>query len=218
MRQLVLRISICATVLSLALLLTGCSKQDSETYFPLSDGAYWEYSMEVYITGGSFISGKMKTRVDGEERINGEQYIKVVKVTSGIPDSEPEINYYRTTNDGIYFISKKHINHPEQLYLPASLDVGSSWSVQTPDSDIRYTIEAIEDAELFDRKYENSLRIVFEGTEDTEDLGAVIIKGVSYYAPSVGVVKTIFSIHIQGQLVSKISISMNLEEYEGLNE
>ena len=198
------------------LLMIGCSGQDGKTYFPLRETSTWEYTTEYLISAGwrgsHASTGRTVVRIDGMETINGKKYYKVVSVTTGIPGVEPEINYYRKTSDGIYIVSQRYRDLPEQLYFPASIEIGTTWNVQNPESDFRYLIKDIADAELIDQKYANCLKIELNGTVYDEELGSMRVNGVSYYAPSVGLVKTDMEGQAQGGI--KIVMSTYLNNYE----
>lgn len=181
--------------------LASCTKQEND-YFSMHDGARWEYSIEMLIRGRGIQKAKSVDRVDGIENINGKEYYKVVSVTSGIPGAEPETNYYRRTKDGIYKISGKHKDYPEYMITPFPISVGNKWAVQEPEGLFHYTIESIETAELFDRKYENCLKISFEGNYQSQSA-----KGYSYEAKNIGTVKSVFETDL-------VTIEYTLEKYE----
>jgi len=166
------------------------SKQDGEEYFlepPI--GARWEYSLENMVPFLGVQKGKVLRRVDGEETINGKTYFKTVTVFSGIPGRESYHYYWRKGPDGLYEIDGTDL--PEYLDTPLPLTVGMNWTVQYPNEQQKCSAEAIETVELFDRKYENCLKISFAGEG---------YSGYSYYAPDVGLVKRVIKRNREGSV------------------
>jgi len=202
---------VCHMKLLLILCLVGCSPGYSQEYFPLKDGAQWEYSLEMLAPSGQQVFGRIKTRVDGTRTINGVDYFKVISISSGIGGAEPEINYFRASPDGIYILPGTKLDQPEQLYLPASPEVGSEWHVQVPESDLHYTVQAIETAELFDKKYENCLKISVEGTVRMEGSETLSAKGVMHLAPSIGTVSS--NLTMANSWGAKAAVTTILKEY-----
>ena len=132
----------------------------------------------------------MSVRNDGEEVIRGKAYFKLVTVFAGIPGAESQVNYYRRTDEGIYSISGKHKDQPEYLETPFPLQVGKNWTVKTSDAELTYRVEGVETAELFDKSYDNCLKVSFSGSRNS--MGTKVqIEGYSYRAPKVGEVKSV---------------------------
>jgi hypothetical protein len=190
------------------LLFVSCSEQQGESYFPESSkGSQWEYSIEYTTPFAGIQKGKVLTRVDEEVVIDGKSYFKYVTVFSGIPGAKSEINYYRRAKDGIYKTSDKDI--PEYLVTPFPLTVGKTWTVKDSNNEIEYRVDRIETAELFDKKFDNCLKITFEGTiKKTE--GSLNIKGYIYKAEGIGDVKS--STVIEGR--NKVIMDMELVKHE----
>src|SRR5262245_25315804 len=114
------------TAFWMALLLVtfyGCSGGPNKDYFPYHDGARWEYAVEAMVPFSGVQKGKVISRVDGEETINGKKYYKLVTVYSGIPGAEAEVLYLRKAKDGIYKIDGKYKDNPEYLLVPLPLAV-----------------------------------------------------------------------------------------------
>src|SRR5438132_9291215 len=116
------RVLIFTFVLNIAVFAIACSSgqqsKDSgknqappvtdEDYFPLSAGSKWIYAIEYIASGLGVQKGKEASRVDGEEKINGNSYYRIISVYSGIPGAESDTNYYRKTQSGVYLIEGKH--------------------------------------------------------------------------------------------------------------
>ncbi len=168
------------------LVLTSCSKQEAEKYYPIPHkGASWEYSLEAK-QGDTVHKAKMSIHIDSEETINGKTYFKTVTAYSGMPGAEPDIEYERWTSEGIYAIDDKHKDMPEYLSTPFPLTVGKTWTTQAPDTQTQNSAVSIETLQLFDRKYENCLKISYK----TQEKGTNI-EGSVYLSPGIGMVKTV---------------------------
>ena len=166
-------------IIAVLLVLSACAKQKGEEYFPeASNGALWEYVFNYDSPTGSQ-KGNIGIRIDGEETINGKKYYKEVTIILG--NLNPEICYKRKTKEGIYRIDDKHKDQPEYLLTPFPLKVGNTWTVKTPDGITHYQAQKIVPVEVPNRKYENCLRISFQGNR-----GSVHCDGISYLAPGIG--------------------------------
>jgi len=161
-------------------------KVSSEEYWPISEGASWEYSFN-YTSATGVHSAKALSRVEGKEIIGGKQYFKELTVFSGIPGQEPETWYYRTTREGIYNVRGKYKDRPEYLDPPFPLTVGSTWSGNQPERRVEFRVDAVETAELYSQRYEKCLKVSFRGT-----VGSSPIEGFYYRAPNVGMVKEVW--------------------------
>jgi hypothetical protein len=169
-------------------LFLGCTR--STEYFPLSQGAQWEYSVDYLGFFGTPQKGKVVTRVDGTEVMNGKTYYKMVTVSSGIPGFENSSKYYRRDDEGIYEFDGTN----EQLILPFPLEVGRTWTVNEGNQKWTYRVEGIETAHLISKKYDDCVKISFEMVQTTDTIfGAATdqLSGVTYRAQGVGEVKLI---------------------------
>lgn len=134
-------------------------------------------------------TGKMMMRGDGDEVIKGRTYAKVVTVFSGVPGAESQAEYFRTDSEGVHALNGKSKDGPEYLDTPLPLQVGTSWVTKSPGGTKRSKVESFESVELYDRKYENCVKVSArsnrpDGTAFTE------VGEVSYYASGVGLVKS----------------------------
>lgn len=187
-------------VIAVLLVLSACAKQKGEEYFPeASNGALWQYALN-YESPTEKSNGNMVIRIDGEETINGKNYYKEVTAILGNP--HPEICYKRNTKEGIYRIDGKHKDKPEYLVTPFPLKVGNSWTVKTPDGFIRYQAQKIVPVNMPNRKYENCLRISFQGERES-----MHCEGLSFLAPGIGEVLYI-------QKIGENKLMYYLEKYK----
>lgn len=186
MRVTILLLLFCGTFFS------ACSKKTPD-YLPLTDSSHWEHTLEFSSPGLGFQRGRGVMRVDGHETINGKDYSKLVVVVTGIPGYEPFYIYRRRTADAEYELPERHKANPaaESVALPLPPTVGKEWEGDTPDVHTKFKIEAIETAELADRKYEGCLKIsvrrTYKNTTPPEES-----VGYQYLAPGVGIVKEYF--------------------------
>lgn len=174
----------------LLFLLVGCSQSGGDDYFPIMDGLRKEYAVQ-YRSSDGVENGRSVIRIDGQKTINGKVYFKEVIVFSGLSGFEPVIFYSRKDESGIYMVEEAHMDHPEYLSTRFPLEVGKEWAVSLPWSDKQCRIEAIETAELLDRKYESCLKISFRTVYKNSGFE---VEGYSYYCPGVGLVKE----HLKG--------------------
>ena len=89
------------------IMISACARTRGKNYFPLADGAKWEYVGHASSANGNQISFHAIIKVDGETLINNQRYFKCI-ITSDLSDA-PEIGkgmeavrYYRVAADGIY--------------------------------------------------------------------------------------------------------------------
>ena len=168
------------------LMLLGCARQPGKEFYPFSNGARWEYSVEFSSPFAGVQRGKCIIRIEGTEKIRGNVYFKKVTVFSGIPGAEPETSFHRVTANGVYKIPGAHRDMQEYLEVPFPLKVGTAWSEAEPEGRIDWHVEIEETAELPERQYEKSLKIRFHGQNAT---GA--FDGFEYDAPGIGTVRQV---------------------------
>jgi hypothetical protein len=181
-----------ASLLLIICLLMVCRCTRSTDYFPLSKGAQWEYSVDYAGFFGSPEKGKIVTRIEGTEVINGRTYYKMATVSSGIPGAENGSKYYRKDDDGIYQFDGTN----EQLFLPLPLETGRTWTVNEGDKQWNFRVEGRETAHLISKKYNDCVKISFEMVQTTDSIFGPAtdrMSGVTYRAQGVGEVKSILN-------------------------
>lgn len=166
--------------------LGACSGPSSSDWFPLAEGMQWNSTFEFTTPAPGIQTGTSTIRVEGSDVIEGNEYMKVSMVLSGIPGIDPQINYYRKTRSGLYQIRDSQRDAGEFIAIPFPLRIGDSWKVQAAGLDLAYKAEAIVSVPLPDRTYENCMKLTFEGTVD-----GVHIEGQSFQAPGVGTVRQV---------------------------
>src|SRR5205085_10509654 len=112
-----------AFVISFSLIVaSACGQADGQNYFPLADGAKWEYTGRYSSADGRQFAVRGEIRVDGETLIHGQRYFKYVITTDlssvlGTPKTQEDVRYYRAAPDGIYFLTGRNTDAPERLEL-----------------------------------------------------------------------------------------------------
>ena len=179
----------------------ACSKP-GEQYFWSSRpvGSQNLYAIQ-YTTLGGVQKGKMVSRREDDETINGARYVKTVSIYSGIPGAEPDISYSRMTGKGIYCLSSKHRDQPEYLKVPFPVTVGTTWTTISPEGATDHKAESIETVYLFDRTYDKCLKLSSTGTTD-----GIHFDATDYIAPGIGSVKSVMRF-------GSVTIEFDLENY-----
>lgn len=195
---------LCALVLCFTLtLLSSCAQVYGKNYFPLADGAKWEYTGRLTSAAGrqSNISGLI--HIDGVTLIHGQHYFKYVVTAdfSGIPGgpkSHEEVRYYRVAPDGIYVLSGKDIDQPELLEMPLPIPIGVKWLSGTTE----VQAEHAGTIKLGDHEYRDCLKVIFR-------LADGVRSTVNYLAPDVGIVKVVY----ENTTEPKSTIELMLEKF-----
>lgn len=182
----------------------ACARSGGKDYFPLADGSKWEYAGRFSSAEGREFSIRATARVDGETLIEGRKYFKFVVTSdfSGVPHIGlrlEEVRYYRYGEDGLYFRRADEPDKADRLDLPLPVSAGMKWLSGTTEvrAERAGTIRAAA------REYRDCLKIIYkaaDGARSTEN----------YYAPGVGVVKTVYVNTTEPKSV----IELTLEKYE----
>ncbi len=188
--------------LFIAICSLSCSQPKGGDYVPSADGTKWEYSVEYAAALVGVGKGKMVSRIDGDETINGKKYRKRINVYSGIPGAEAEVYYERESNEGIFTIDGKHKDKPEYLDVMFPLEIGINWTSHRPAGDVHFRVESLETLELIDRTYKDCLRISYTGSYESKSF-----EGYYFLAKDVGMVKDVYK--IQGA-----TFDVTLEKYQ----
>ncbi len=164
----------------------ACAQNDSRRdYFPLANGARWQYTGRLSSPNKQF-DVPVTISIDGEIIIRGKRYLKyVIKSDLSAIRKEPrrseEVRYYRTEQGGIYFLLSKDINGDDWLEMPLPLSAGTSWLSGT--NEVR--AERAGKIEAGGRDYADCLKITY--------MSAGGVKRTEYYlAPGVGIVRGLY--------------------------
>jgi hypothetical protein len=183
---------------------TACAGIRVVNYFPLSDGAKWEYAGYFSSVGGKEFGVRATARVDGQTLIEGKKYFKLVVTTdlSGVPDigrRMEEVRYYRYAEDGLYFRPGGDPNSKDRLELPSPISAGVKWLNGTTE----VKAESAGTVQIEGRQYQDCLKVIIKGANDARSVE-------NYYAPGVGVVKTVYVNTTEPKSV----VELTLEKYE----
>jgi hypothetical protein len=194
-------------VFGLYLLLTiapACARASAKDYFPLADGAKWEYTGRFSSASGREFNVRATARVDGETLIEGNKYFKLVVTTdlSGVPDVGrrlEEVRYYRYAEGGLFFRTGSDPDSKDRLELPSPVSAGVKWLSGT--TEVR--AESAGTVQAGGRQYKNCLKVIINGAD-----GARTVE--NYYAPGVGIVKTVYVNTTEPKSV----VELTLDRYE----
>ena len=182
----------------------ACSQSGGENYFPLADGARWEYVGSSSSAGGRQISIRATARVDGQTLIQGKRYFKHVLTSdfSGMPEVGKVVEfvrYYRIAEDGIYFRLGSDPDKAELLEMPLPIPIGTKWLSGATE----VQAERAGTVNIEGREYKNCLKLTFrqsDGLRTTEN----------YLAPGVGIIKTVYV----NTTEPKSTVELTLQRYE----
>jgi hypothetical protein len=194
------------SALSLFLLLSttpACARSGGKDYFPLSDGARWEYAGRVSSPNGQF-NVPASIHIEGETIIQGRRYFKYViasdlSALTKAPRLSEEVRYYRVAQDGIYFLLGKDTGGDELLEMPLPIPIGVNWLSGT--SEVH--AERVGNIKVGGREYADCMKVTYKGASDG--------RHTEYYlAPDVGIVKGMYA-DVVGP---GSSLELTLEKYE----
>jgi hypothetical protein len=187
---------ITALTLSLSLLLPGQGRCDeaSEAYFPLKEGMRWEY--RVMSAGGApkklIITNLAPRKVNGTEvtprkwELGGTTFFQLMK--------KDETGIYRYAEQAGDKAPPKMVT-PMECHLKFPIAVGDSWKMTTKLGDrtlnLNLTIESVSDeVKVPAGAFQDCVEVKQVGGNDA----GVEVMGYEWYAPKVGVVKSMVTI------------------------
>lgn len=179
-----------------------CAQTDGRKYFPLTDGARWEYAGRYSSADGKEFAARAAARVDGQTLIGGKRYFKFVLTSdfSGMPGGRriEDVRYYRYGDDGLYFRLGNDSEKPDLLEMPSPVPFGAKWLSGTTEAQA----ERAGTVKVRGGEYKDCLKVTFrvDAARRTEN----------YYAPGVGIVKVVYVNATEPKSV----IELMLERYE----
>ncbi|HYX72217.1 MAG TPA: hypothetical protein VE732_05560, partial [Nitrososphaera sp.] len=164
----------------------ACAQNGGKNYFPLADGAKWDYVGNFSTASGKQFSVHMTSRVEGETLINGKRYFKFVTMSdfSGVPEvgrQIEDVRYYRVGKDGIYVRPGSDTDKPELLEMPTPIPIDVKWLSGA--TEVR--AEHVGNIKVNSHEYMDCLKVTYkmaDGVKVTEN----------YLAPGVGIVKVLY--------------------------
>lgn len=198
------------------LLFLGCGQLSAPDYFPLTANLKNEGTVQVTLDNGTIQKGRYVYRTDGQETIKGKSYWRCVLVHSGV-DLGTSVSLLRKGPEGV-FACVTDSDRPEQLWLPFPTPVAEEWTVDYGELKILCKREADETAQLFERKYENCLRVKREVRKaNPSGTTFLICNEQSWLAPNAGPVRlsTQFAddLFADGRKLLKKSVVYEIEKH-----
>jgi hypothetical protein len=184
--------------------MSACAQANGQNYFPIADGAKWEYAGRFSLSSGRQVGVRASAHVDGETLIKGKQYFKYVITSdfSGVPEIGKvveAVRYYRVASDGIYVRPGHDPDTPEILEMPLPIPIGTRWLSGATE----VQAERVGIVKVGDREYRDCLKLTLrqsDGLHITEN----------YLAPDVGTIKTVYI----NNTPPKSTAEVTLEKYE----
>lgn len=180
----------------------ACAQAGGKNYFPLSEGAKWEYAGRFLPSTGGQYPARATIRIDGTTLIRGRRYYKYVTSSTtdapNVPMKLEHVRYYRVEAGGIYFLPGNDLNGEERLAMPLPIPVRQRWLSAT----VEVLAERAGTVEASGRKYADCLKLTYretDGRRTTED----------YLAPGVGIVKSVYT----NTTPPQSTIELTLESY-----
>lgn len=196
---------LCAlTVYFLLVMTPACAQSHGKNYFPLADGAKWEYIGHSTSDNNNQSSFRATARIDGETLINGKQYFKFITTVdssnaASIGKSLEAVRYYRIAEDGIYVRPGIDPDKPDLLELPLPITIGPRWLSGATE----VKAEKVGTISAGGREYKDCLKITFKLADGVRSVE-------NYHAPGVGIIKTVYVNNTEPKSV----IELTLDKYE----
>lgn len=183
---------------------SACAQGDGKNYFPLANGARWEYAGRFSSAAGKEYAVRLTMRVDGETIINGKRYFKLVTSSdlSGLLGSGrqlEDVRYYRFAEDGIYVRPGNDPDKPDLVEIPLPIPTGIKWLSGATE----VQAERAGTMKIGGRSYGDCLKVTFR-------LADGVRTTTNYYAPGIGIVKTVYVNTTEPKSVAEVM----LDRYE----
>lgn len=175
--------------LTLCLMLStapACAHAEQKDYFPLLNGAKWEYAGRFSSARGKQFSIRATSRIEGETIISGKRYFKFVTSSdySGVPGvgrQVEDVRYYRVAEDGIYVRLGSDSDKPELREIPMPIPIDVKWLSGA--TEVR--AERVGTVKVNGHEYSDCLKVTYKMAD-----GVRINE--NYLAPGVGIVKALY--------------------------
>ncbi len=193
--------------------------EDVTKYYPLKPGQSWTYTMTTAKGGPQRI---VVTNMPARE-------LKGVTLTPRKWEVGGATKYYLVGADdyGVYRYGEQAseqaepvIAKPKVYYLKSPLSNGTSWDIRTrlgsEEVTVNLTIEAVnEEVKVPAGTYKDCLKVKHAGSTQKGDT-AITLEAYEWYAPDVGLVKSIVTLNKQEKKQPKVSehLSYQLESFK----
>ena len=188
----------------------ACGLDKDNSYYPLGDTSWWEYSIQYMHRGELKVQRQILANQPPVE-VDGEKYFPRKSASN-------HIDYFQKTAEGIYHVDPVTGTKTWVLQLP--VDIGREWEdiskisklemlggaftatymarIQQPVT-MTYRIESLDDNVVVNgNRYTNCLRVFGKGRlyagstlEEFVNISSINVETTDWYAPGVGLVKSI---------------------------
>lgn len=190
--------------------ISACGGSGRNSYFPLGDKSWWEYSIR-FDHRGEYRQQRLILANQAPVEVNGERYFP--RKSAG-----NHVDYFQKTGEGIYHIDP--VTGSKTWILQQPLAVGTEWKETSKISKLEisggaftatyiarikkpinmtYRIEALDDTLVINgTRYTNCLRVRARGRlyagptlEEFLNISSINIDLTEWYAPGIGLVKRV---------------------------
>ena len=203
-------------------LLSGasCWGASADGYYPLKEGMSWVYSVTSNKPGAQKIT---VTNLAPRELQGKSVTPRKWEVAGGVK------HYFIAKDDaGVYRYAEQkgetgepQIITPPVYYLKNPVDVGTNWDTTTKmgegDLKVNITVESIQEkVQVPAGSYKECVKLKHEGKMETKEGGSLSLTAYEWYAPGVGLVKSMFTVKqtIKGKADAADSITHQLESFK----
>lgn len=174
-------------VVCLLVIASACSSADAD-YFPQrSDGTRCEYAFTYLHPFAGLQQGLMSERVEGTQKIGGNEYQRYRIVYTGVPGAETEELLVRVAASGVYSIAEEFAANGEFLLYPLPVRVDEEWTVNDPaHGEYECTYSQVAPLVLQERTIESALEVSCHGLYDGRPFSSR-----DYFEKGIGSIKTV---------------------------
>lgn len=211
-----------ATLLFFLMSGASCFGEPAASYYPLKEGMAWVYSVSSSKPGVQKITvtNLAPRELQGKSVIprkwevgGGVKYYFIAKDDKGV------YRYGEQRSD----VEKPKIITPQVYYLTNPVDVGTTWDIATKmgedDLRVNVTVESVQEkVQVPAGTYKDCVKLKHEGAVQAKEGDGVGLSLTAYewYAPEVGLVKSMFTIKksAKGEAGSTESTTYQLESFK----
>lgn len=232
------RCQVIQLLLLLVCILAGCDRQDPDYYFPLSDGKYWRYVMSYKTMDGTFkgvyaVENLKQTRKNGEllyvrKLLDGSlDYFRITADGILLVAREKTVDMKTDyTKEGHYifrFPVAKGTQWKDTTVSRALIKTGPPQKTEfhiVAGVPVTASIDSMTDTVRVPAGiFKNCMRVNISGDAFTNagnyvGLTVVKIKETNWYAPGVGLVKSVRKETTKSKALDKGEILLELESYD----
>ena len=206
-------------VIIVSFLCISCSKND-DSYFPLSSGLKWHYSVSLTTRDG-LENQKYILLNAGSKEIDGELVYR--------RESLDGTNlFYKITDEGIYYLGSvanelvdPKLSSFQSLVIPYPLILNKKWQ-QVTHTEVPMEVEILSFQDIVNvpaGQFDKCMKVVMTGSSYKDagnyvGLTLVSVEQTNWYAPGVGLVKMERLEKTQSEALDKGTLSVELTHFE----